>query len=58
MNVTQEFDAVMTSNSYRYFFDFWFYVGGAVREHGLIKHDMDLDTAMWYEDYNDKFLLS
>lgn len=58
MNVTQEFDAVMTSNSYRYFLILGSMLGGAVREHGLIKHDMDLDTAMWYEDYNDKFLPS
>lgn len=45
MDVIQEFDEVMTSNSYRYFLIFGSMLG-AVREHGLIKHDMDLDTAM------------
>lgn len=27
---------------------------GAVREHGYIKHDLDLDVAIWSEDYSDK----
>ncbi len=24
---------------------------GAIREHGFIKHDLDIDTAVWIEDY-------
>lgn len=29
---------------------------GAVREKGLIKHDFDLDTFMWIEDFSDKVI--
>ncbi len=25
---------------------------GAIREHGFIKHDIDIDTAMWIDDFN------
>lgn len=27
---------------------------GAVREHGFIKHDLDIDIAIWNEDYSEK----
>lgn len=55
MSVIKEFDEIMTANNFHYFLIFGSMLG-AVREHGLIKHDLDLDTAMWYEDYNDNLL--
>ena len=30
---------------------------GAIREHGFIKHDLDIDTAMWIDDFNPKMIM-
>lgn len=55
MRVLNDFDQVMTKASYPYFLVFGSMLG-AVREHGLIKHDLDLDVAMWYDDSDDNLL--
>ncbi|MBQ8704156.1 MAG: LicD family protein [Bacteroidales bacterium] len=41
----------MDDNNYKYTLAFGSILG-AVREHGFIKHDLDIDTFIWYEDYN------
>lgn len=55
MSTFAEFDHILTQNGYPYFLIFGSMLG-AVREHGLIKHDLDMDTAMWFEDCDDKLL--
>lgn len=47
------FDKCMTENGYNYSLAFGSCLG-AVREHGFIKHDLDIDTWMWYEDFDEK----
>lgn len=46
------FDETMTSNGYVYSLAFGTMLG-AVREHGFIQHDLDIDVFMWKEDVND-----
>lgn len=48
--VLQCFDECMTKNGYIYTLAFGSMLG-AVREHGFIKHDIDMDVALWAEDY-------
>lgn len=44
-------------NSYGYKYTLAFgSILGAVREHGFIQHDLDIDTFMWYEDFNPDLL--
>lgn len=50
LSVIEEFDHVMEENGFRYYLYFGTLLG-AVREHGLIKHDFDFDVAMLNEDY-------
>lgn len=57
MKVIEEFDKMMTDSGYAYFLIFGSMLG-AIREHGLIKHDLDLDTAMWYEDADENLLFT
>lgn len=45
-----QFDACMRNNDIPYTLAFGTMLG-AVREHGFIKHDFDIDTMMWNEDY-------
>ena len=52
INVLHQFDEIMLSHKIHY----TVYAGtllGAVREGGLLKHDMDLDTMMFYDNYNE-----
>ncbi len=49
LNVLKYFDDILTENGYQYSLAFGTMLG-AVREHGFIKHDADIDTFMWIED--------
>lgn len=53
INVLDAFDKAMKTGGYHYTLAFGSLLG-AVREGGFIKHDLDIDTAMWAEDYNDR----
>jgi len=46
----QLFVKCMNENGYHYTLAFGSILG-AIRERGFIKHDLDIDTFMWYEDY-------
>lgn len=50
LDVLKVFDACMTEHNIPYTLAFGSMLG-AVREHGFIKHDFDMDVAMWAEDY-------
>ena len=52
IDVLDIFDKCLTKNNYDYTLAFGTMLG-AVREKGLIKHDLDIDVAIWAEDYND-----
>lgn len=52
LNTLEAFDACMQNNGYPYTLIFGSMLG-AVREHGFIRHDVDIDVAMWKEDYDD-----
>lgn len=51
LETAEQFDKCMREGGYRYML-----IGGtmlgAIREHGFIKHDMDLDVSMWIDDYS------
>lgn len=50
IRVLKEFDCVMINNNINY----TVYAGtllGAIREGGMLKHDLDIDTAIWNLDY-------
>lgn len=51
LEVLSTFDKCLTSNGYPYTLAFGTMLG-AIRERGFIKHDLDLDVAMWIEDYS------
>ena len=55
LETAARFDQCMTECGYRYML-----IGGtmlgAIREHGFIKHDMDLDVSMWIDDYSPKMI--
>lgn len=51
LKVIEDFDKVMTGNGFRYYLYFGSLLG-AVREHGLIKHDFDYDVAMLNSDFS------
>ena len=50
LNTLADFDSCMTENGFVYTLVFGSMLG-AVRERGFIKHDLDIDVAMWVEDY-------
>lgn len=45
------FDKLLTDSGFEYTLAFGTLLG-AVREKGFIKHDLDIDVAMWAEDWN------
>lgn len=50
IRVLSEFDRIMTENKITY----TVYAGtllGAIRERGMLKHDLDIDTAIWNKDF-------
>lgn len=51
IEVLDQFDKCLTKNKFVYTLAFGTMLG-AVREKGLIKHDLDIDVALWAEDYN------
>lgn len=53
LEVLDLFDRCMTENGHPYILVFGSNLG-AIREHGFIKHDLDVDVAMWIEDYSEK----
>lgn len=52
----QLFHACMEKNGYTYTLAFGSILG-AIREKGFIKHDFDIDTYLWYEDFNPQMIL-
>lgn len=55
--VLDAFDKCLRGNGVQYTLAFGSMLG-AVREHGFIKHDLDIDVAIWAEDYSDKLRVS
>lgn len=53
LSVLKEFDELMLKNGIHYAV-FAGTLLGAIREGGLLKHDLDLDTMMFNEDYSSK----
>lgn len=53
IDVLETFDKAMKTGGYPYTLAFGSLLG-AVREKGFIKHDLDIDTAMWADDYDDR----
>lgn len=51
--VLMEFDKILRECNVPYCL-FWGSLIGAVREHGFIKHDFDIDVAIWKSDYSEK----
>lgn len=51
-SVMSDFDDALTSLGINYSIAFGTLLG-AIREKGLIEHDLDLDTVVWIEDYSD-----
>lgn len=54
LSVLETFDKCMTENNIDYTLAFGTMLG-AVREHGFIKHDFDIDVAMWIDQYSQRF---
>lgn len=51
LDTLADFDKCMNENGFVYTLIFGSMLG-AVREKGFIKHDVDIDVAMWVEDYS------
>lgn len=52
LDVLKVFDQCLTDNGFNYILIFGTLLG-AIREKGFIKHDADIDTAMWIDNYNE-----
>lgn len=50
LTVLKQFDECLTTHNIKYFLIFGSMLG-AVREKGFIGHDLDIDVAIWYDDY-------
>ena len=57
LSVLKEFDDCLTKNSIPYTLAFGTLLG-AIREKGFIKHDLDIDTAVWVEQDHDNIKLA
>lgn len=55
VEAARRFNECMNENGYKYML-----IGGtmlgAIREHGFIKHDMDLDVSMWIDDFHPQMI--
>lgn len=51
----QQFVNCMDKNGFKYTLAFGSILG-AIREHGFIKHDLDIDVFMWYDDFNSSII--
>ena len=51
IKVLKDFDSIM-QNNHIFYSVFAGTLLGAIREKGLLKHDLDLDTVMFYDDYS------
>lgn len=51
----QKFVSCMDSNSIEYTLAFGSILG-AIREHGFIKHDLDIDTFVWIDQYSQRMV--
>lgn len=51
VEVLKKFDDCMNKNNFFYTLAYGSILG-AIREHGFIKHDLDVDVYMWIEDYS------
>ena len=54
LRILREFDNICKDCNIGYCL-FWGSLIGAVREHGFIKHDFDIDVAVWKDSYSDRF---
>lgn len=50
LEALKRFDDCMSKNGFEYTLAFGTLLG-AIREHGFIQHDLDIDVAMWNEQY-------
>lgn len=55
LEMLEQFDKCMTHYGHPYALAFGSMLG-AVREHGFIKHDLDVDVTMWYDDYSEELM--
>ena len=55
LEAIKRFDECMRKNGFRYTLAFGSMLG-AIREHGFIKHDLDIDTWMFIEDDSEKLI--
>ena len=53
IEVLQKFTDILNENGLEYTLAFGTLLG-AIREKGFIKHDLDIDVAMWAEDWSPK----
>lgn len=57
VEAARRFDECMRKNGFNYMLTAGTMLG-AIREHGFIKHDMDLDVCMWFDDYRPDMISS
>jgi len=55
LEMLEQFDQCMTEHHYTYTLMFGTLLG-AVREKGFLKHDLDVDVAVWQDSYSDQML--
>lgn len=53
LKIISEFDRALSDNSIPYILMFGSLLG-AIREKGFIRHDLDIDIAIWDDDYTEK----
>lgn len=51
LKALEDFNTVMNNNRFRYSLAAGTMLG-AIRDHGFIKHDVDIDTIMWIDEFN------
>ena len=56
LEALKRFDSCLSGNGFEYTLAFGTMLG-AIREHGFIKHDLDIDVSMWNDQYSQKLKL-